>query len=180
MPEYLKQSKPEAERAADDVKVRSIVESTLGEIQTRGDAAVRALSEKFDGYRPENFRLSAAEIEALIAQLSPREILDIQFAQAQVRNFAQAQRDSMRDIEVETMPGVILGHKNIPVQNQVVVNVAARQAPMHIFAKRSGEPDVNERAIAVIHHFHSVVCGHVNRLVRSDRGAQSEAGLDGP
>lgn len=117
MPEYLKQSKPEAERAADDAKVRGIVESTLGEIQTGGDAAVRALSEKFDGYRPENFRLSAAEIAALIAQLSPREIADIKFAQAQVRNFAQAQRDSMVDIEVETMPGVILGHKNIPVQS---------------------------------------------------------------
>ena len=117
MPEYLKQSKPEAERAADDAKVRGIVESTLGEIQTGGDAAVRAFSEKFDGYRPENFRLSTAEIAALIAQLSPREIADIKFAQAQVRNFAQAQRDSMLDIEVETMPGVILGHKNIPVQS---------------------------------------------------------------
>jgi sulfopropanediol 3-dehydrogenase len=117
MSEYLKQSKPEAERAADDAKVRSIVENTLDEIKTGGDAAVRALSEKFDDYRPENFRLSEAEIKALIAQLSLREIADIRFAQEQVRNFAQAQRDSMLDLEVETMPGVILGHKNIPVQS---------------------------------------------------------------
>ena len=117
MSEYLKQSKPEAERAADDAKVRSIVESTLDEIKTGGDATVRALSEKFDGYRPKNFRLSGTEIEVLIAALTPREVADIKFAQEQVRNFAQAQRDSMLDIEVETMPGVILGHKNIPVQS---------------------------------------------------------------
>ncbi|MDG1936384.1 MAG: histidinol dehydrogenase [Paracoccaceae bacterium] len=117
MSEYLKQSKPEAERAADDAKVRNIVENTLDEIKTGGDAAVRALSEKFDGYRPKNFRLSGTEIEVLIAALTPREVADIKFAQEQVRNFAQAQRDSMLDIEVETMPGVILGHKNIPVQS---------------------------------------------------------------
>ncbi len=117
MQEYLKRSKPEAERAADDAKVRSIVENTLDEIKIGGDRAIRALSEKFDGYSPENFRLSAVEIESLIEQLSAREIADIKFAQEQVRKFAQAQRDSMLDIEVETMPGVILGHKNIPVQS---------------------------------------------------------------
>ena len=117
MQEYLKRSKPEAERAADDAKVRSIVENTLDEIKIGGDRAIRALSEKFDGYRPENFRLSEVEIESLIEQLSAREIADIKFAQEQVRKFAQAQRDSMLDIEVETMPGVILGHKNIPVQS---------------------------------------------------------------
>tara|TARA_B100001093_G_scaffold210169_1_gene201830 strand:+ start:1656 stop:2981 length:1326 start_codon:yes stop_codon:yes gene_type:complete len=117
MQEYLKRSKPEVERAADDAKVRSIVENTLDEIKIGGDRAIRALSEKFDGYRPENFRLSEVEIESLIEQLSAREIADIKFAQEQVRKFAQAQRDSMLDIEVETMPGVILGHKNIPVQS---------------------------------------------------------------
>ncbi len=117
MQEYLKRSKPEAERAADDAKVRSIVENTLDEIKIGGDRAIRALSEKFDGYRPENFRLSEVEIESLIEQLSAREIADIKFAQEQVRKFAQAQRNSMLDIEVETMPGVILGHKNIPVQS---------------------------------------------------------------
>ncbi|MGB1829389.1 MAG: histidinol dehydrogenase [Paracoccaceae bacterium] len=117
MVEYLKNSKPEAEKAAEDAKVRAIVESTLAEIERGGDKAVRALSEKFDGYRPEKFRLTLGEIEALIGELSAEEIADIKFAQEQVRNFAQAQRDSMLDIEVETLPGVILGHKNIPVQS---------------------------------------------------------------
>ena len=117
MAEYLKNSKPEAEKAAEDAKVRAIVESTLAEIERGGDKAVRALSEKFDGYRPEKFRLTLGEIEALIGELSTEEIADIKFAQEQVRNFAQAQRDSMLDIEVETLPGVILGHKNIPVQS---------------------------------------------------------------
>ena len=117
MAEYLKNSKPEAEKAAEDAKVRAIVESTLAEIERGGDKAVRALSENFDGYRPEKFRLTLGEIEALIGELSAEEIADIKFAQEQVRNFAQAQRDSMLDIEVETLPGVILGHKNIPVQS---------------------------------------------------------------
>ncbi len=115
--EYLKRGKPETERAEDDAKTRAIVESTLADIEARGDVAVRELSEKFDGYTPESFRLSQDEIDALIAKLSPQELHDIEFAQEQVRNFAQAQRDSMLDVEVETMPGVILGHKNIPVQS---------------------------------------------------------------
>ncbi|MEO0380641.1 MAG: histidinol dehydrogenase [Pseudomonadota bacterium] len=115
--EYLKRGKPEMEREADDAKTRTIVETTLADIAANGDAAVRALSEKFDNYSPASFRLSDADIQALIAQLTPRELADIEFAQEQVRNFAQAQRDSMLDIEVETMPGVILGHKNIPVQS---------------------------------------------------------------
>ncbi|ABG33403.1 histidinol dehydrogenase [Roseobacter denitrificans] len=115
--EYLKRGKPDAERADDDAKTRAAVEAILADIEARGDAAVRELSEKFDGYSPAAFRLSAVEIDDLIAQLSPREMEDIRFAQEQVRNFAQAQRDSMRDIEIETMPGVILGHKNIPVQS---------------------------------------------------------------
>ena len=115
--EYLKRGKPDAERAQDDAQTRAIVEAGLAEIEAGGDVAVRAMSEKFDSYSPASFRLSAEEINALIAQLSPRELSDIRFAQEQVRNFAQAQRDSMLDIEVETMPGVILGHKNIPVQS---------------------------------------------------------------
>ncbi|WP_333712955.1 histidinol dehydrogenase [Yoonia sp.] len=114
---YLKTSKPEAEKAADDAKVRAVVETTLRDIEARGDAAVRELSVKFDGYDRPSYRLSADEVQALIAKVSDRDMQDIKFAQAQVRNFAQAQRDSMRDIELETMPGVILGHKNIPVQS---------------------------------------------------------------
>ncbi|MBD8875887.1 histidinol dehydrogenase [Roseibium polysiphoniae] len=115
--EYLKSGKLEAERSVDDAKVRKIVETALADICARGDAAVRELAEKFDGYAPASFRLSQQEIDELIAQVSPRDLEDIRFAQAQVRRFAEAQRASMTDIEIETEPGVILGHKNIPVQS---------------------------------------------------------------
>ena len=115
--DYLKRGKPASERAEDDAKTRAVVEATLAAIEARGDAAVRELSEKFDGYSPASYRLSEAEIEALIGELSDRELADIRFAQEQVVKFAQAQRASMLDIEVETLPGVILGHKNIPVQS---------------------------------------------------------------
>ena len=114
---YLKKGKPEAQRSQDDAKVRQVVENTLADIEKRGDTAIRELSEKFDNYSPQAFRLNQQEIDELIAQVSPRDLEDIKFAQAQVRNFAQAQRDSMQDIEIETMPGIILGHKNIPVQS---------------------------------------------------------------
>ncbi len=114
---YLKSGKPEAERAEDDAKVRGIVETTLSDIEKRGDAAVRELSEKFDKYSPPSFLLSQSEIEAAMSKVSTRDMEDIKFAQDQIRNFAQAQRASMTDVEVETMPGVILGHKNIPVQS---------------------------------------------------------------
>ncbi|AXI52374.1 histidinol dehydrogenase [Sulfitobacter sp. SK025] len=114
---YLKKGKSDAARADDDAKTRAVVEQTLQDIETRGDTAVRELSEKFDSYSPETFRLSQQEIDDLIGQLSARELQDIQFAQEQVVNFARAQRASMTDIEVETLPGVILGHKNIPVQS---------------------------------------------------------------
>jgi len=115
--EYLKSGKPDAERAEDDAKTRTVVEETLKNIEINGDSAVRELSKKFDNYAPENSKLSEKEISDLIASLSDRELSDIKFAQEQVRNFAQAQRDSMLDIEIETIPGVILGHKNIPVQS---------------------------------------------------------------
>lgn len=115
--EYLKRGKPDADRAEDDARTRATVEAVLADIEARGDAAVRELSEKFDNYSPASFKLSEQEIEALLARVSPRDLADIKFAQTQVRNFAQAQRDSMLDIEVETLPGVILGHKNIPVQS---------------------------------------------------------------
>ena len=98
-----------------DRSVREAVEKILADIEARGDAAVRELSIKFDKLDREVFRLSQQEIDDCYAQLSARDIADIRFAQEQVRNFAQHQRDSMKDIEVETLPGVILGHKNIPV-----------------------------------------------------------------
>ena len=115
--EVLKQSKPESEKAQEDAKVRGVVESTLADVEQRGDAAVRALSEKFDGYSPKSFRLTPSEIEAAMQKVSARDMDDIKFAQDQIRGFAQAQRASMTDIEVETQPGVILGHRNIPVQS---------------------------------------------------------------
>lgn len=114
---HLKHGKPEADRAEDDAKTATVVAATLKDIEQRGDIAVRELANKFDGYDRDSYRLGQDEIDALIAKVSPRDLEDIKFAQAQVVNFAQAQRDSMLDIEVETMPGVILGHKNIPVQS---------------------------------------------------------------
>lgn len=114
---HLKRGKPEADRAEDDAKTAAVVAATLKDIETRGDTAVRELANKFDGYDRDSYRLTQDEIDALIAKVSPRDLEDIKFAQAQVVDFAQAQRDSMLDIEVETMPGVILGHKNIPVQS---------------------------------------------------------------
>ena len=115
--EYLKKGKNAADRAVDDAKVTKIVEETLQAIAEKGDEALREFSIKFDNYNPTSFKLSSAEIENLIKQVSKRDMEDIKFAQSQIRKFAQAQRDSMLDIEIETMPGVILGHKNIPVQS---------------------------------------------------------------
>ena len=126
---YLKEGKPQTERAEDDAKVRSIVESTLADIEKRGDEAVRELAEKFDNYSPASYKLTEDEIQELIAQVSPRDMDDIKFAHDQVRKFAEAQRASMTDIEVEPMPGVILGHKNIPVQS-VGCYVPAGKFPM--------------------------------------------------
>ena len=113
----LKHGKPESERAANDAQVRATVEAVLADIAARGDAAVRDLSAKFDRYNPPAFRLTHSEIEAAVQKVDARDIADIRFAQDQIRRFAQAQRASITDIEVETMPGVILGHRNIPVQS---------------------------------------------------------------
>jgi sulfopropanediol 3-dehydrogenase len=112
---WLKRGLDQAEAAEADLKVRETVERILADIAQRGDAAVRELSARFDQWDRNDYRLSPAEIEGCLAQLSQRDLEDIRFAQAQVRNFAQHQRDAIRDVEVETLPGVILGHKNIPV-----------------------------------------------------------------
>lgn len=112
---YLKRGKDMQVRADDDAKVRATVENIIRDVEQRGDDAVREYSRKFDNWDPVDFRLSMAEIEAARKALSEREIEDIRFAQAQVRRFAQIQRDSMKDVEVETHPGVVLGHKHIPV-----------------------------------------------------------------
>lgn len=115
--EFLKRSKPDSEKAEDDAKVKAVVETTLADIAARGDTAVRDLSQKFDNYQPERFRLTNSEIEAAMNKVLTRDMDDIKFAQTQIRRFAEAQRVSMTDIEVETLPGVILGHRNIPVQS---------------------------------------------------------------
>jgi sulfopropanediol 3-dehydrogenase len=115
--QHLKSGKPETERADDDARVRATVEGILADIEQRGDAAVRDLAAKFDGYTPASFRLSPSEIEAAISRVSARDMEDIRFAQTQIRRFAEAQRASMTDIEVETLPGVVLGHRNIPVRS---------------------------------------------------------------
>jgi sulfopropanediol 3-dehydrogenase len=114
---YLKTGVSAEHAAEEDAKVRQIVETILTDIIKEGDAAVRAYSEKFDKWSPDSFRLSEAEIEACVNSLPAQTIEDIKFAQTQIRNFAQHQRNSMHDLEVETLPGVFLGHKHIPVNS---------------------------------------------------------------
>ena len=115
--EYLKRGKPDADRAQDDEETAAAVAATLKDIEARGDAAVRELANRFDGFDRESYRLGEDEIASIIAKVSADDMHDLKFAQEQVRNFARVQRDSMKDVEVETMPGVVLGHRNIPVQS---------------------------------------------------------------
>ncbi len=129
MPKVLKRGLDSNAVAANDAKVRATVEGILADIEARGDAAVRDLSERFDKWSPESFRLSEADIEAAMAKVSPQDLDDIRFAQAQVRNFAEKQRACILDLEVETMPGVVLGHRNIPV-NAVGCYVPGGKYPM--------------------------------------------------
>ena len=129
MVKYLKQGLGQAEVDEADAKVRAQVEKILGDIETRGDQAVRDLSEKFDNWSPASFRLSEAEIEAAMSKVAKRDLEDIRFAQEQVGNFARHQKAALQDVEVETMPGVVLGHKNIPV-NSVGCYVPGGKYPM--------------------------------------------------
>lgn len=117
MARILKEGISEEQAVQTSTQVRETVEGILAEITARGDAAVRELSEKFDKWSPESFRLSAEQIQACIDSLSEDTLNDIKFAQEQVKNFARIQRDSMQDVEVETRPGVILGHKHLPVNS---------------------------------------------------------------
>jgi sulfopropanediol 3-dehydrogenase len=129
MARFLKRGLAQSAVDEADAKVRASVESTLADIRARGDAAVRELSEKFDNWSPASFRLSEAEIEAAVAQVSKRDLDDIKFAQTQVRNFAIKQKACLQDLEVETLPGVVLGHKNVPV-NSVGCYVPGGKYPM--------------------------------------------------
>lgn len=114
---HLKKGQDAATLAAADHQVRSTVETILLDIERRGDQAVREYSKRFDQWDPAEFLLSPDQIQSAIARLSARELEDIRFAQAQIRRFAEIQRQSMQDVEVETRPGVVLGHKHIPVNN---------------------------------------------------------------
>ncbi len=126
---HLKTAKSNALREVDNAGVQTKVESILADISARGDAAVKELSQQFDNYAPASFRLNDAEIELALSQVSRRDLEDIRFAQTQVRNFAQHQKATLRDMEVETLPGVILGHRNIPV-NSVGCYVPGGKYPM--------------------------------------------------
>ncbi|MED5536106.1 MAG: histidinol dehydrogenase [Pseudomonadota bacterium] len=129
MARYLKQGKSADEVALEEAKIRQTVESILQQINARGDEALRDFSEQFDQWSPESFRLSADEIKACHQQLSKQVIEDIKFAQTQIRHFAQAQKGALRDVEIETLPGVVLGHKNLPV-NSVGCYVPGGKYPM--------------------------------------------------
>jgi len=129
MPRYLKRGMDAAAVKAADTKVRETVEQILAQVDDRKDAAIRELSEKFDKWSPKDFKLSPSEIERAIGQVRKRDLDDIKFAQAQVRNFARKQRDSLQDVEVETLPGVVLGHRHIPV-NSIGCYVPGGRYPM--------------------------------------------------
>jgi len=129
MATYLKKGMPQEQADEVDRQVRETVEKIISDIRNRGDAAVRELSEKFDKWNPESFLLPQQEIDEIVASVDPNTIKDIKFAQEQIRGFAQHQRNSMKDVEVETVPGVTLGHKIIPV-NRVGCYVPGGKYPM--------------------------------------------------
>ena len=115
MSRHIKRAALAGQQEEADAKIRNTVETIIADVAKRGDAAVREMSERFDKWSPPSFRLSKNEIAALVAKVAPQTIDDIKFAQQQIRNFAEIQRASMRDVEVETLPGVVLGHRHIPV-----------------------------------------------------------------
>jgi len=129
MPQYLKRGIDASAVKAADAKVRETVEAILADVEARGDQAVRELSQKFDNWAPANFQLTEQEIERAIGEVPKRDLDDIRFAQAQVRNFAQKQKETLRDLEVETLPGVVLGHRHIPV-NSIGCYVPGGRYPM--------------------------------------------------
>lgn len=129
MVRHLKGGQSAAAKAANSLQVRQTVEAILDDIATHGETAMRRYSEKFDNWSPPSFRLSKSQIDDCLGTLPGQVLADIRFAQAQIRNFALVQRDALRDVEVETLPGVVLGHKNIPV-NSVGCYVPGGRYPM--------------------------------------------------
>jgi len=117
MPEMLKHGRTLEQKSAESRKIRDIVVGIIDDVEARGEAAVREYSAKFDNWNPKSFRLTDAEIEACLNALTPRQVADISFAQEQVRRFAEVQKSALRDVEVETLPGVTLGHRNLPVES---------------------------------------------------------------
>ncbi len=129
MVNYLKQGRDQSQTSKEDVKVEKIVKELLLAIEEGGDNAVKKFSKKFDSYSPQNFRLTKKEIEKAISKVSTSDLDDIQFAQEQIRNFAQKQKECLLELELETLPGIVLGHKNIPV-NSVGCYVPGGEYPM--------------------------------------------------
>jgi len=198
MAKYLKQGLAQAEVDEADAKVRVQVEGILADIEARGDKAVRELSEKFDNWNPSNFRLTETEIESSMSKVRKRDLDDIRFAQEQVRNFAQHQKAALKDIEVETVPGVVLGHKNIPV-NSVGCYVPGGKYPMvasaHmsvVTAKVAGVPRIVASAppqegaphpaiVAAMHMGGAdeiLVMGGIQAVATMALGTESVAGVD--
>lgn len=198
MIQTLKIGRSKAQRAEDNRKVRDTVEAILADIEQRGDAAVRELSAKFDGWSREDFRLTDREIKDCLAELTSRDLDDIRFAQDQIRTFAEHQRGTMTDLEVETRPGVILGHKNIPV-NSVGCYVPGGKYPLlasaHmsiLTAKVAGVPRIitcappfkgrPAPAIVAAQHLagaHEIYClGGIQAVGVMALGTQTIAGVD--
>ena len=144
---YIKRGKTVEQKADADAQVQEVVRGILADIRERGDAAVRDLSQKFDNWSPADYKLTDEQIQEIIGTLPEQAISDIKFAQEQVRNFALAQRAALQDIEVETLPGVVLGHKNIPV-NRVGCYVPGGRYPMVASAHMS---TVTAKAAGVKH-----------------------------
>src|SRR3954453_12935033 len=115
MPRHIKTAALAGHQEEADTKVRAAVEAIIADVRARGDRAVREFSERFDNWSPPSFRLSQSDIAAMVAKVPAQTLDDIRFAQTQIRNFAEIQRASMRDVEVETLPGIVLGHRHIPV-----------------------------------------------------------------
>ena len=146
MPTYLKRGKDPEAVARGDAAVRATVETILADIEKRGDAAVRELSERSTNGRRRRFRLSEREIEETMSKVSEQDLDDIQFAQAQVRNFAEQQRACLQDLEVETLPGVVLGHKNIPVESGRLLRAGRQISDGRLGAHERGDGEGRRRA----------------------------------
>ena len=186
MARFLKRGMDASEIKAADAKVRATVEGILAQVEERKDVAIRELSQKFDNWSPASFRLTPQEVERAVSQVAKRDLDDIRFAQAQVRNFAQKQRDTMQDLEVETLPGVVLGHKHIPV-NAIGCYVPGGRYPMVASAHMSivtAKVAGVKRIIACAPPFKggphpAIVAAHASRRRRRDLRARRRAGGGG-